>query len=164
MRHFVIGSLLVLPMGPAPSAMQEDKGKQSELATAIKEDQEALQGTWLLVRLELNGREDYPGPFKKKKSVWEGGKLVFEKDKVRWRDQKPDTYKLNPLKRPSEIDLVSDDGTFALGIYLIDRNTLYICWAGVNEKTRPTSFRTKPGQTSLRSLELKRAPQTPQDK
>jgi hypothetical protein len=105
LAHFLVCCFLALPLGVIVSG---EKGKDAdeekkELERWIQEDKTALQGTWVLVRLELNGREDYPGPFKKPKKqvglIRGPAKLVFDKDKVRWNEDPPTVFKLHPGKK-----------------------------------------------------------------
>jgi uncharacterized protein (TIGR03067 family) len=106
-----------------------------------KGDKEKIQGTWRVVRFEVNGeRPD--------KEFIEGElKLIFTAEKFWTHVDDPDKqshkYKLDSTKKPKEIDIGSEgkEETGALlGIYSFDGDLLRICYAS---KKRPTDFTTK---------------------
>lgn len=102
---------------------------------------DGLKGTWLAVSCELNGQNL---PREKLGTM----KLVFEKDKVTWvfgmpKDDKryDGTYKIDPTKKPKEIDLSQPQNTkvVAKGIYKVEGDTLVVCM-GIE---RPKEFSSK---------------------
>src|SRR5262249_22649487 len=107
-------------------------------------EQDKLQGTWAVTSGEEGGK---PLPAAKV----DGGQVCITKARVRVRnkeDNREMTYKLDPSKQPKTIDLTTaegpDKGKTAHGIYVLDGDTLKICFAPPG-KERPADFSTKPG-------------------
>jgi uncharacterized protein (TIGR03067 family) len=106
-------------------------------------DKEKLQGTWLVVGGEERGEKIADADLKMAdmRFIIEGDKIratVGDKDKG-----KGGTFKLDPSKKPKEIDLIDDKETVK-GIYSLDGDTLKLCLAkGGND--RPSDFTTKKG-------------------
>jgi len=108
---------------------------------AVKKDVDALQGTWALVSLEVNGEKATKGDIKKERKMVVEGKMFSSTvdDKHSFKG----TYKLDPGKKPKAVDVQVTEGDFKgktlLGIYEIDGNTLRSCYAAPG-KERPTEF------------------------
>ncbi len=109
---------------------------------AAKKDQGELQGAWLLRSAERDGK---PVGEEKIKNV----KICFKGEKVMAKEGDKDfemTYKLDPTKKPPEIDITYTvgprKGESSQGIYLLEGDTLKICMSRGNE--RPTEFATRP--------------------
>jgi uncharacterized protein (TIGR03067 family) len=131
----VAAGLLIGADGPK----KDDAGK----------DIEGLQGTWAMTSLVMSGE-----------AVPEGnslaGKLVVEGDRytVSVAGQvTPSTFKLDPSRRPRQIDFVPTSGPqkgqTLKGIYELDGNTYRLCRGLRPEDERPTGFSSPPGSAVL---------------
>ena len=124
-----LGCLLALSAGADPL----DKAALKEL--------KALEGDWVVVRLEAGGKKHKPGADEK----WE---LTFQGTK--WSSsatgEQEEVVALNTSSSPRLIDLKSTRrGRGAIvreGIYKLDGDTLTIALYQGTEKKRPTSFDT----------------------
>jgi uncharacterized protein (TIGR03067 family) len=109
-----------------------------------KDDAKSIDGTWLPSVAELGG-EKFPDEVRKTmKLVMDDGKYTVTVGK------NPDkgTVKLDPSKKPKEMDIVGTEGpnkgkTF-LAIYEKTDDTLRICY-DLSGKARPTEFKTAKG-------------------
>jgi uncharacterized protein (TIGR03067 family) len=97
-----------------------------------KSDKELIQGTWIPVSGEQNGKK-----FPKDKL---GDKVIFTEDKVTLQSEtgelREGTYTLDPTKKPKQIDLVLGKNTI-MGIYELKGTTLK--FVGM-ERGRPSEF------------------------
>jgi uncharacterized protein (TIGR03067 family) len=115
-----------------------------------KKDREQLQGTWRLTRVLAKGEEVPP-------KLFEGGTMLVEGDvmttvtrsagkEVRQKGK----YKLDPAKKPREIDVVSEEGSDkgakVLGIYDLQGDTLKLA---LNKDKRPTEFTATEKSTTV---------------
>ena len=119
-------------------------GAQAATQKAAKKDLQALQGTWKLAALEVNG-VDVP-------VAKLDGTLVTIKDefyivKVKDRDFKV-VLKLDPGKEPKEMDMIFQEGAnkdkVHKGIYKIEKDQLKICRGLTPDQDRPNQFATWP--------------------
>jgi uncharacterized protein (TIGR03067 family) len=115
-----------------------------------KDELDKLRGTWLTVSLVNDGKtlvdEKNPpkdGPMTK--LVYEGTKWTI---KVGEKAVAGGILKIDPAKKPKEIDIMDESGTkndkTKLGIYEIDGDTYKFCLATAG-KPRPTEFTSKEG-------------------
>lgn len=112
-------------------------------------DQEQLQGTWLLMSAERDGKATPKEMAKHIRLVFEGDKLLTKnKDRVTEA-----TFRVSPEKNPSEID-IDMDGQVGRGIYDLGDDGLRIIHGEVGD-TRPTEF-AAPAGSGLTLLVLKR--------
>lgn len=104
-----------------------------------KKDLDQLQGDWMMQSREANGNP----------STNTNWKLTIKGDQ--WSVTRPDkdtaalqaTIKLDPSKKPKEIDLMSKKGVFIPGIYKLDGDTLTFCRPGPSMNAeRPKEFKT----------------------
>ena len=108
-------------------------------ADGQESDQEKFQGTWAIILGEREGvklSEEAAGEIK----------VVVEGDRyrhVRGDRTQAGTIKLDPTKRPREIDITPADGKTILGIYTIEGDTHKVCFAEYGGG-RPTGFSTEP--------------------
>ena len=119
-----------------------------------KDDLDKLQGTWVTVSLVNDGKTliDEKTPQKEPitKVAYEGTKWLI---KVGDKTVVTATFKIDPTKKPKEIDFFDESGVkndkTKLGIYELDGDTYKFCLAPAG-KPRPAEFTSKPG--SGRSL------------
>jgi uncharacterized protein (TIGR03067 family) len=109
-----------------------------------KKELEKLQGTWVMVGLEVNGEAV---PEKKIK----GTTLVIKGDKytVKVKDTKHETtFKIDPSKEPKAIDMYFPDGPnlpkLSEGVYELDGDTLKVCRNQTPGEARPTQVGSWP--------------------
>jgi uncharacterized protein (TIGR03067 family) len=109
-------------------------------AQDAKEDMKKLEGTWVVVSAERDGK-NYDR-IKDDQVVFAGDKITI---KSKERDQKG-TYKLDPSKKPKALDLISDNAGDppVHGIYEFKGEELRICFSRPG-KDRPTAFATQAG-------------------
>jgi RNA polymerase sigma factor (sigma-70 family) len=110
------------PTAPALATLAQDKAKS---------DKDKLQGTWVSMRGERQGVDFEEAQLKN----WV---VVFEDDRfIRDGGERAEgTYKIDPDKKPKEIDLVFSGHTF-LGIYELKGDTLKLVF---RLEKRPTEF------------------------
>lgn len=101
-------------------------------------------GSWLAVAVEHDGTKAPEEEVKKVKLTVDGEKYIFHV-----RDMVIEgTHKLDPTKKPKQIDAVRskgpDAGKTLKGIYELDDKTFKVCF-GAAGKDRPTEFATKEG-------------------
>ncbi len=108
-------------------------------------DRDRLQGDWKIIAQVENGTD---APPKRQENV----RLRFAADKliIREGDQKREaTFRLDPARKPSTIELVPDDGPNkgkkALGIYQLSGDTLTLCLTLQEGKDPPGDFTAKAG-------------------
>jgi uncharacterized protein (TIGR03067 family) len=107
--------------------------------------EEKIQGTWLLDRVETDGKQVQDPKY-------EGATATFDKGKVRTVDKdetKEGEYKIDASSNPKSIDLVykpKKGGEYLFrGIYRLEGDVLTLCLVGP-EGERQKEFVTKPGQ------------------
>jgi uncharacterized protein (TIGR03067 family) len=123
-----------------------------------KKDKEKLQGTWKVVGLQKHGqaREEKGEQF-----------LVIAGDEFMLKSGEnvmaKGTFKLDPSKKPLQIDLVitedrkeENQGKTVLAIYALEGDQLKLCLAEPGERERPTEFSAEAG-TARVFVTLKRA-------
>jgi len=115
----------------------------------VKSDQEKLQGTWTIVKYEVQGKEVPEGANAKQfQQELKAGKftITFTGDEMIFKsgdNSRKGTYKLDAAQTPKWLDLTTPllmglDGITEPGIYALEGDTLKIC---IGEK-RPTKFET----------------------
>jgi uncharacterized protein (TIGR03067 family) len=106
---------------PAPS-----KSAQAEL--------DRLQGTWVLVSMEIGGRKAAAKLAGKLKLVIQGTQFNVGASAL--------TLKIDPPAQPKTIYLINEvTGAVCLGIYKVEGDTLTICRNGFASRVRPSEFR-----------------------
>ena len=114
---------------------------------AAQGDLDRLQGTWVLVAMELDG-EEFPAEDRKDWSAeYAGNRLILRAGQtVRRRG----IVSLDPTRNPRAMNTwdVTKDGPFGdqtlPGIYEINGDTLKVCFARPSDE-RPREFTTKEG-------------------
>lgn len=127
----VLGACLLI----AADAKDDDAGKK-----ALK----AIEGTYVMVSGEAKGE-------KLSEKTVKGAKLVIEGDKHTvnvGEDTIIGTHKVDPSKKPKEIDGMDTEGPnkgkTTLGIYKLEKGEFTVCFAPPG-KDRPKEFSTKSG-------------------
>jgi uncharacterized protein (TIGR03067 family) len=113
-----------------------------------KTDLDKLQGTWLTVSLVYDGKslfdEKNPPKVEPAKLAYDGSKWLV---KVDGKTVAGGVTKVDPSKKPKEIDVLDESGMTnemtKLGIYELDGDTFKYCIA-LAGKPRPTAFVSKP--------------------
>ena len=134
MTRFAVLGCLVLALGARGTVAEDKKDTPKELAP--------FQGTWKVVKAEVDGTAIAEKEFEAGRFTFEGTKLtVLENEKT-----KPDvgTYKVNTEKEPYTIDLIQAEGEKALGLYKFDKDgKLTMCFVKGKDAVRPKGFDDK---------------------
>jgi len=118
-------------------------------------DAKAIQGTWLMVKAELNGQAMKDDSLKKITLKLDGGKCEVTAESV-----DKGTYTLDPAAKPKILDIIDTEGPNVgrkiPAIYELQGDTLRVCY-GLGG-TRPTEFKSLGGtQTFLVTYQRKKA-------
>ncbi len=107
-------------------------------------DLKRLEGTWVLVSGENDGKKVSADALKKSRLTFEGDKHTVKEGDTIFKG----THKLEPTKTPKAIDITDTEGPFkgktVLGIYVLDGDEFKICYA-LPGKDRPEKFSAKAG-------------------
>jgi uncharacterized protein (TIGR03067 family) len=121
---------------------------------AADKEETGIQGKWTTEKFVWNGRESGPD---------EEIALVIDEKSVAWTfaikmgnlakaARTTYTYKVDPSKKPAEIDLIPIEGQFKgkafPSIYQLDGNTLKLCRAQPGQR-RPPEFSSKKGSDDV---------------
>jgi uncharacterized protein (TIGR03067 family) len=118
----------------------------SAVKAADKEHTNQLLGTWVVVSGEEDGKPSPEEKIKGSKMTVDGKtiKLSDKDDKQLWILD----YKLDPSKKPAEIDMTVAEGQGAgkssQGIYELEGDSLKLCYA-LPGADRPKTFKTTAG-------------------
>jgi RNA polymerase sigma factor (sigma-70 family) len=124
------------------SQLVTDKKAQQGVDAPQKErahkDEETIQGTWVLVKLDqLNVKpQDFKGTFK----------VVITGNKIIYPDNSQGKFRLDPTKEPKRFDLVVEKGGTAItvpGIYSLKGDELKYCHGREGDTEPPGSFDIK---------------------
>jgi RNA polymerase sigma-70 factor (ECF subfamily) len=140
----------------------EPPAKGDKKADKPQDDHKAIQGTWKVVSVEMNGKKDPEG---EEFDLIRKSKVIITKDKQIVRlggGEKEYAYKLDPKQTPKTIDLEGDVSVPA--VYALDGDTLKLCMPNVGKGggDRPSELATKPGDGRV-LLVLKREAEKPKD-
>jgi len=131
--------LLTVVLAVAAPAPAEDKRK----------DEEKLQGTWVAVSSEYDGKKA-PEKFRECKAVIKDDTYTL----IMGGHRLASKFTVDPKKKPKAIDITFDvanvpgrKGT-KLGIYELDGDTLKVC-TSFPTRERPTEFATKEGSLQI---------------
>lgn len=131
MIRLVAISVLLL----APTFVAADDKKQ------IPKELVPFQGTWKVVKAEINGMPPPGGIPADVRFIFEGSKAIVKEGK---REPDVGSYSVDPKKDPAEIDLVSPKGDKVLGIYKFDKDgKLALAFTKGPKAPRPTKFDSK---------------------
>jgi uncharacterized protein (TIGR03067 family) len=137
--HRSLGILLVTALAATASA---DDAKNE----AIEKYHKAIEGTWRVISLEVNGVKVSDEDVKKMTIVnGSDGTWAFRTD---GQDTLKGTSSVDPTKDPRQIELTPDEGENKgqqyVGIYELTENTRKLCVAPPG-RDRPTQFTSNPG-------------------
>jgi uncharacterized protein (TIGR03067 family) len=103
----------------------------------LKKEKDKLIGTWSVITIEVPKGEKGPSDKEIKEM-----KFVFAEDKVTPKfgemEDQPVNYRLDPSKKPKEIDIMIPKGM--KGIYTLDGDTLTMCVVAKGDP-RPKEFK-----------------------
>jgi RNA polymerase sigma factor (sigma-70 family) len=129
-----------------------------------RDDRQAIQGTWQVVSMEMNGKKDPEGAeFDMIRQL----KMTFTREKqvIQLAGREKDyAYKLDPTQKPKALDLEGDVSVPA--VYTLDGDTLKICLpnAGKGGGDRPSEVATSEGDGRLLVVLKREAREKPEDK
>src|SRR5262245_47823317 len=125
------------------------------MAQDAKDELKKFAGSWKMTKFESGDKKAPPEEFFAKiRFVFEGEKLLV---KVEGQTKDETTFKIDPSKKPKQIDVTSsmgpNKGKVAEGIYELDGDKLKICTPQPGEP-RPTEFKAPMGsKTGILYLE-----------
>ena len=147
--------------GPKPAAAAAEKAEPVD-RPAPKEDQEAIQGTWRVASIAVNGKEwDDEEGRRQKTAVWTitADKMNVNIDEPRRHEKAHFTYTLDSKQTPKTLDVAPWDvqagvrGETIPEVYSLDGDTLRICNGVAPNRERPKEVGSKAGsQTALYTL------------
>lgn len=121
---------------------------------AAKKETQKLQGTWVMLSYEDDGKLD--PQFKEARQVFEGDKYEV---KAGDKTLRKGSFVLDPTQKPAAIDLLPAIGPYKgkrlLGIYVLEGESLKTCF-GDPGKDRPKKFDSAAG-TDQSQVVYKRA-------
>ncbi len=124
---------------------------------AAKKDLEKLQGTWSLVSAMQDGKALPADKVKRTTIVFKEDTFLFPGE-AEQATSKDGTIKVDPTKKPKQMDATSTKGEVMLGIYEIEGDRYKVCFAP-SGKERPAEFASKPGSGYILQVwERKKAP------
>src|SRR5205085_5136303 len=105
-------------------------------------DEQKLQGTWAIVKLEAKGKEMPQDQSDKDRLHWTfAGSKLHTKSSLGEHEL---TYQLDAKQSPKHIDTVLDEANKYLGIYELNGDELKICQTHIDTgNIRPTDFTAK---------------------
>ena len=119
------------------------------VAQAPADEVKKFEGTWTAKSGEDSGQPLPDADLKDFKLVIAGEQMTAT---VGGRTTKL-SYKLDPSKKPATIDITPAEGAdkdkVHYGIYLLEGETLKICFSDPPSKDRPTEFATKAGSKAI---------------
>jgi RNA polymerase sigma factor (sigma-70 family) len=133
-------------LGHRMAAAEPDLDKRGQTVPARKDgeqakartDVEAIQGTWVLVKLEQVNQD----PQDPKGAI----KVVIAGDKITFPDKSEARFKLDPTRKPKRMEWTVVKGgvaTTAPGIYSLQENELKCCVGREGDEEPPASFDIK---------------------
>jgi uncharacterized protein (TIGR03067 family) len=122
------------------------------------DDFKKLQGTWALVSVEPVAKKLSQEDLDRIKFIFKDTSLtitgLIPKDSDPKKYKGVESFKIDPSKKPKEIDLKLTDGDVRLGLYELDGDNLKICF-GI-ERMRPTKVAVDPSRKDVQLWVLKR--------
>jgi uncharacterized protein (TIGR03067 family) len=109
---------------------KKDAGKKS--------DKDLIQGTWNIEKADRDGNAASPDEIK-------GLQLIFKDDKYTLKTpgggDLEGTFKLDPAKKPKQLEATLASGETLKGIYKIEKDTFTLCISVVPGGERPADFK-----------------------
>jgi RNA polymerase sigma factor (sigma-70 family) len=149
----VVLALALFGIGAVAIAYQADTASAAKKA---KGDEASIQGTWRVVKLEMEGEEKDDDEAKRmKKATWviTAGKIVVKKPGA---DEDGEvTYKLYPDRKPKAIDVTPQNGPprekgkLVKAVYELKGDELTICMTAPPGEDRPDAVSTKRGSRTM---------------
>jgi uncharacterized protein (TIGR03067 family) len=138
-----LSTVLILIAAGAPVAADEPSKE-------VKEELKHLQGTWMLVGRELDGKKTGEEDVKALE-----GKLVIKGDRFTYTSRgdatgKRSTFRIDPTANPRRLEWTApgeEKGEKILAIYKLEGDRLTVCAGGADK--RPRDFTTKPGDLQV---------------
>ena len=123
------------------AAAQESK----EAGGDGKRDLDNMQGTWLVVAAEREGKPALGDVAKPMQVIIKGDSFTFTDG----QHEEKGTLKLDSSAKPKSVDLIAGNAHDkpAYGIYELTTSSLKMCWTK-DGGSRPQDFTTKPGSNS----------------
>ena len=124
---------------------------------APHDDFKKLQGTWDLVSVEPVARKLSQEQLDRIKFIFKDASLTITVPIPKGADPKKykrESFKIDPTRKPKEIDLKLADGDVRLGLYELEGDNLKICF-GI-ERMRPTKVAVDPARKDVQLWVLKR--------
>jgi uncharacterized protein (TIGR03067 family) len=119
-------------------------GQGTQQDSSTSDDLEKLQGTWILLSLEVEGAKLPDAMLSGSKIIIKGENFKSISAGVAYEGK----IKIDLNAKPKTIDLIFTDGPekgrTSLGIYELDGDSLRICLS-LAGSTRPIEFASKPG-------------------
>jgi uncharacterized protein (TIGR03067 family) len=117
---------------------------QASQDQAEKTDKEQLQGTWIMVSVEKDGKKVETPADKQTLMTFTGDKATFKSEKR----NDDGTFKIDAAKKPKEIDLINPKADnkemeTIRAIYELTGDTLRMAFPAKREAARPASFDAK---------------------
>jgi uncharacterized protein (TIGR03067 family) len=150
-------SMIAAPLLLSLLLPAEDKPvPKAPLDEAARKELKALEGDWVVERIEAEGKKHKPGADEQAKLTITGTKWAFPAT-----GEQGEVVAVGPSSSPKLIDLKSTRRGGAIvreGIYKLDGDTLVIALYQGKEKKRPTNFDT-PTEAGTVLFVFKRAKQ-----
>jgi uncharacterized protein (TIGR03067 family) len=126
------------------------------VGSEAQKDTTRLQGKWKVVSVNTGSPERDQEMLERWSAIDITGNTIQVVSKIQSEKL---TFKIDPTKKPKEIDLYGGPGGATpdvplLGIYALDRDVLKLSWSKVDGKFRPTSFELPPDQKRMRQIVL----------
>jgi uncharacterized protein (TIGR03067 family) len=166
-------SFIILVLASLAGCNKNGESSSEQSSPPPKTDAELIQGTWVVVSSESEGKAAPAEGIKDETWNFTAKQLTIKNPKVRQGKDEAQNYSIDSAKSPKEIDFEmpetiigngSNSSSAGLkketltqkGIYALDGDTLKICFSnGFEPTTRPTDFATREGGFSA-SFVLKR--------
>jgi uncharacterized protein (TIGR03067 family) len=123
----------------------------------VKEDLEALQGTWSLVSAVQDGKALPDDEVKQTTIVIKGDTFRFP-GLAQYATSREGTFKLDATKEPRQMDATSTTGEVMPGIYQLDGDRYKACFAPAG-KARPADLTSTPGSGYILQVWERKHPQ-----
>ena len=135
-------------------AVGADEPKKTELNAAARKELKAIEGAWVVQRIETKDGKQEPGDDERMSLTIKGAKWTFG------TLQEGEVVALDPSANPKLLDFKSvrkgREDTVNEAIYQVDGDTLIICIYQGKDKKRPTSL-DRPTEGNTVRWTLKRA-------